>query len=534
VLQGDSFGPTGDWDGSVMMVAPAKVIQKYPAWTGSTSLRQTCRFEDIPTDAPIPPDGAGSSTTGTKITGSMQLQSIAGLAMPTFSVVSTLPGAAGQPGNAANQFAGATSGNAVKVDFNNASGGTIMAGRLLSFNITPVQPGEVYGVSVNISTDIPSAQYASYNDMFRMRLFAASKPDQALWMTCFRGKAAVGTDPVSVPTDGKWSQLYLEYIVPELNTSVEDSGGTDVNLSASGFMVGVDMYADPATPQFNVYYDNFYVYSKGMADLNITDVNGASGGLVEEGLANGITAFQAYNHINPSVNGNMVDLGFESGSTLAANNWLDPTKPAVANVAVSTATASVAGFSRLPSPAGSACLSAEITGGLPAGGENDAVRVMARQIAVAGVDNSDAAIAGAPDMSSEGYFGLSFWVASNASHVSENSSVKIDLLERKPTNNQIASGILVGPSVLPLDLDWQQYSFVGPYPDRGAGNAMKTAILNLEVIAHAFRANLTLPGEFNLAANKPGADASETIYIDDLVLHRVSNNDQYWNSSLFD
>jgi hypothetical protein len=534
VLEGDTFGTTGDWDGSVMMVAPAKEIETYPAWTyGGESLKQTCRFEDIPTNAPIPPDGAGSSTHNTKITGSMQIQGLGVLPMPTFSVISSLPTGTGQPGEAANQFDGATSGNAVKINCNN-SGGSVMFGRILSHSITPVQPGEVYGVSLNISTDIPSAQSSTFTDKIRVKFYAASKPDQGLWSVYFRGKGS-GSAPVSLPTDGKWSQMYLEYIVPEVNTAVEDSGGDPVNLADKGFFVGVDMFVDPTTPQFNVYCDNFYVYNKGMSDLNITDVNDASGGLVEEGLANGVTAIDTFNHINPSTNGTMLDTGFESGSTLDDNNWLGPSKPAVANVAVTTATASIAGFSRLPSPAGAACLSGQIVSGLPAGGENDGCRVNARQIAVAGVDNSDVAITGAVDNSGEGIYGVSFWVASNASHVKDNASVKVDLFERKPTINQMASSILVGPSLIPLDLEWVQYSFIGPFGDLGSDRAMKTALLNIEFLAHAFRAGMTsLPGEFGTAGTIPGEEADETIYVDDLNLHRVSDNDQYWNSSLFD
>jgi len=537
VLQGSSFSDAGDWDGTVIMVAPAKEIERFPAATIFTdpTLAQNTGFEDIPAGAALQPGGAGTSTGGTFITGAWRIDALAGTAMPTFSLITAaqLAGTA-NVGNPANQFAGATSGNVLKIAMNNASGSTDMVGTVTGFNIRPVQPGEVYGVSMNVSTDIPSSQVANYATKVKFVLIAQTKPDLGLFTQSallFAGAPLSGVDQaISLPVDGKWRQLYTEFIIPELNY--------DEGLMDLGCFTWFRAVAAAGTPAFNVYIDNVYFYCKGMSDMNYFDSNGEPGGLAEDGLANGVTAFTAYNPINPGTNGAIIDGSFETGTTLASNNWVFDAnvRPGAVNVPSPSGTAGLATTGRLSS-SGSAY--AQIPSGTPrTAGQNDGLRFRDRGIAVNGLDSTGAGIAGAPDLSGEGYYGVSFWIASDATNLAANPEAKVTLLETRPTLNQIGGFVTVGPSCIPTSADgWYQYAYVGAFPDMVSGkDAMQRGQVIVDVMARYSRsvlADASFPPEYQ-GNNRPGYNANARIYFDDIRVHKVNDSTAYWNASLFD
>lgn len=544
VLQGSTFGPSGDWDGAVIMVAPAKSITRFPAATAFTTptLAQDTGFEDIPSGAALQPGQPGSSTMPLFITGGWRATAVGTFPSPTFSIITPAQLAGTVAGNAANQFAGATSGNVLRAAFNNATGTQPMFGNVASFDIKPALPGEVYGISLNIATDIPSAQTETYKDKVSFILGVQTKPDQGIILQSGVLASASGApiDPdihhvVGLPTDGRWQQMYTEFIVPGLNQAVDQSlvGGTGtVNMMEDGFLAYFRVQAAPNTPAFNVYIDNIYIYCKGMSDLNFTDSNEDPGGLVEVGLANGVTAFTAYNAVNPAVNGPIVDFGFEQ-ATIAANNWIVGDRPGIVTVATPSGVSTLSTFGRLGS---SGSMRTQVTNGTPSdAGATDGTRYRTRGIAVNGIGDTPLP-AGTPDMSGEGYYGISFWVASDAATVTTNPGVRVALQEIRPTLNQFSGSIGLGPSVIPVSgQGWYQYAFLKVFPNKVAGQrAMQRALVSVDVTARQYRR--TLAGTFGSysGTNMPGYNSNSPIYVDDLVIHRVRDDSAYFNYSLFE
>lgn len=563
VLESSTFDRSGDWDGAVFMVAPAKKIDNYTAvaadYTGA-NLDMNSRFENIPAGANMQ---VGDSTDANLafITGGWRLRNIPGY--PNGTVTLLDPATVGNwttsamPGNPANQFPGATSGNLLQVDVDAAS---ISEGnhftKLISFNVTPVLPGEVYGLSVNIATDIPANATVDYTENVQIQLQTQAKPDQGFFSVTalsFGNIAAANADDkivaaIGPPTDGKWRQMYVEQVVPELNQTNDSTqaGGTDaaLNLTDKGFIIDLTIRAKQGTPAFKVWIDNFYVYCKGMSDLNAFDANEAADvagsdltqpGLLEKGLAYGVTALPAIY----DVNGELIDGSFESGDTLAANYWQYASggKPGIANAYTGNGTAYIdTTAGRFSTAKQSNALVAQLPG-MPASG-NDGIRVGTRPIALWGKDNSGVPFAGVPDNSGPGYYGVSFWVASDAASVIENPQATVFIQETAPTINQVIYDFIIGPTVIPTrDDDWTQYSFVGAFPNLVQFKAaMKKALVLVDVTALQNRKTLAtaFPAPYNTATTAPGADADAKIYLDDFVVHKVRDLAEYWDYSLFD
>jgi hypothetical protein len=419
-----------------------------------------------------------------------------------------------------------------------------MGADISSFKLTPVQPGEIYGVSMNIATDIPSAQVAQYSNNVKFIVQTYIRGDQGYFAGTVVDVAQTTGDQqrVGMPVDGQWRQIYMEFRVPELSFALDNSyvGGTGTsNVSFDGFLLFFRASAKANTPAFNVYVDNVYTYCKGMSDLNFADVNDADDapiGLIEKGLANGVTAFATYNAISPAVNGAMVDNTFESGSDLTANNWRTSGTPGYVNV-TSTGQAGIASFGRL-NTGGS--LELYLTGGTPAVASNgDGIRVATRPIAVRGQDSTDVVLLDAngdpiDDLAGEGYYGVSFWMTSNAASCVNNPQIKVYLNEQKPAPNQLTSFALLGPSNVPAQPDgWYQYSFVGAYPQLGPIRPMLQALVVVDVGARGGFRNRPGGGDYT-GTNVPGYNATAHVYIDDIAVHRVRDTNEYWNASLFE
>ena len=548
VLDGSSFSRGGNWDGAVIMVAPAVKGLSFNSVSGSgdpyetSTLAQDCRFEDIPGTAAVQPDGTPSNSSPQFITGGWRFNGgYAGLTAASIGLVSS--GNLGVAGTPANQFAGATSGNALQIAFTPDAAG--MGADISSFKLTSVQPGEIYGMSMNIATDIPSAQMALYSNNVKFILQTYIRGDQGYFAGTVVDVAQTTADQQSVgmPVDGQWRQIYMEFRVPELSYALDNTyiGGTGTsNVSSDGFLLFFRASAKANTPAFNVYIDNVYTYCKGMSDLNYADVNDSDDapiGLIEEGLANGVTAFATYNAINPAVNGDMVDNTFESGASLALNNWRETGSPGYVNVGTPTGQAGIASFGRL-NTGGS--LELYLTGGTPASSsDGDGIRVATRPIGIRGQTSGDVAILDAngdpiPDLAGEGYYGVSFWMTSNAASCVSNPQVKVYLNEQKPSPNQLTSFSLLGPSNVPAQPDgWYQYSFVGAYPRLGGDRPMLQAIVVIDVGARGGFANRPGGGDY-VGTSVPGYNATSHVYIDDLVVHRVRDTNEYWNASLFE
>jgi hypothetical protein len=531
----DTFDRSGNWDGSVIMVAPAKKIDTYPAvesiFGSNPNHTVNTRFEDIPAGAALQPGGAGTNANRAFITAGWRLDQVGTLPLGTVSILTPAQLASEDAGNAANQFPGATSGNVLQLEQNNASGTDVMFTNLNSFNITPALPGEVYGLSMNIATDIPAAQAASYQQNVQIQFQIQTKPDNGIIQVGALSFAqGAGVDDMVLPTDGTWRQIYTEFIVPTLNQQVDGL----YNMMENGFFVNIRVVVKPSTPAFKVFADNIYVYNKGMSDLNYTDVNDESGGLVEEGLANGITAFQkTYDRIN---NGSLIDMALESGSTLDDNGWriVGTGRPGVVRDTDFTGNGTAAISSVRTRLLSAGAIAAQIPGGVISSTQNDGIRFGTRQISINGLDNTDTQIVGAPNKSGEGIYGVSFWVASDAADITENPELRVALQEVRPTLNQSIYTVIVGPSALPVGSgDWTQYSLIGAFPSLSSPSAMTAALLVCDVITLGNRLNLVTPAPYDV--NKPGSDGTATIYVDDFVFHKVDDmGGQYWNYSLFD
>jgi hypothetical protein len=277
-----------------------------------------------------------------------------------------------------------------------------------------------------------------------------------------------------------------------------------------------------------------------MSDLNYTDANEDEGGagLLEKGLANGITALPTFNAINPPVNGALVDLGFDSGSTLDANNWRSTNNfPFVTAPSTSATCAIAVNQGRLLLPGTSNSLLFEFPDGVPSDTDNDGYRAFSRGIGLSAIDNQDNPISGAPNLSGESYYGISAWIASDGVELKDNQQIKVLLSEIVPTRNQLNVGFLAGPSCVPLNSEWIQYSVVGPFPEMLSGQpAMQRAQVTLQAAAAGARRALgdSSWGNLNTTGNQPGYEADAKLYVDDVVIHRVRDDIEYWNYSLFD
>jgi hypothetical protein len=534
----DTFNATGNWDGTVIMVAPAKRITTYPAQVAifgeNPQQVVNTRFENIPAGAALQPGGAGVSGVRSFITGGWRLDPVGTLPTGTVSLLTAAQLASTVAGNAANQFAGATSGNCLQLDQNNVSGTQVMFTNLNCYDITPALPGEVYGISMNIATDVPASAIATIGNKVQLQLQIQTKPDNGIYqqtvVTFDQGTAGLGT--FALPTDGKWRQVYTEFIVPKLNQSVDGL----YNMMPNGFYVNIRVQANAGCPRFRMFIDNVYVYNKGMSDINVSDVNGEVGGLVEKGLANGVTALpELVNRVNPEVD-LLIDPSFESGSTLTDNGWVDGGKPGYVKAAwyAGTSTVSVEPSGRLQS---SGSVAAQVGRVVPST-ESDGIRFRTKGIALNGAKDDGTPIAGAVDYSGESYWGLTFWVTSGAADITQNPEVKVVLQEIRPVLNQMINGITVGPSAIPAGNtanEWYQYSLVGAYPDLGLGRAMQAALVEVSVVSVGNRQGFVTPAPYDgTTKGKPGSVGTARVYLDDFVIHKVRDLDTYWNASLFE
>lgn len=543
VLNGSTFDRVGNWDGKVIMVAPAAKPDNFPAWTWDAgNLAQDCRFENIPAGAPLQPGAAGSSTVPLTFVSGWQMNAFQGQPVPTASLLTDAQLAGTVAGDSAKQFAGATSGNVFQLAFSpNASG---MAVSINTRRLTPIVPGTIYGFSMNVATDIPEAEIAAYARNVKFVAQAYTRPDEGYYAGTFVGNAiAAGQQTVGLPVDGEWRQIYYEVRIPELNFALDNSyiGGTGTsNTAYLGLLNFFRIFAEPNTPAFNVFIDNVYIYCKGMSDLNYADANESSTGLIEKGLADGITAFTAYNAIQPGTYGELIDNAFDSGVDLASNNWLlDSGLPGIINVSTPSGAFAIASPGRLQT---SGCLQARVTNGSPTGTAlADGARARTRAIGVRGQDSGGTAIlddAGnpVPNLAGEGYYGVSFWIGSNAASCANNPQIKVYLMEQRPATNQIQAFNLIGPSNIPAQADgWYQYSFVGAYPElKGGDRAMQQALVVVDVAAKSAWKNPSWGAGAYTGTNAPGYSGNASVYIDDVAVHRVRDTQEYWNASLFE
>ena len=551
---GNTFDRAGNWDGKVIMVAPAAKTQTFQGQVsvyGAGTLAQYCRFEDIPGSVPaeMQPDGAGSNASPTFITGGWRMNGIGSTPLPTASLLTSTGLGSTVAGASAKQFAGATSGNALKLAFTSDAAG--MACSISTLRLSPLVPGTIYGFSMNVATSIPASEAAEfYARKVKFVAQAYTRADEGYFAGTFVGNAiAAGQQTVGLPVDGEWRQIYMEMRMPELSFALDNShiGGTGTtNVSYDGLLNFFRVFVDPDTPDFDVFIDNVYIYNKGMSDLNYADVNEAVTdpdltGLVEKGLADGVTAFTAYNAQNVSVNGIYTGNDFELGTDLGSNNWRITGMPGLVNVGTPSGAFAVASPGRLQSDG---CLQASVTNGTSTvSGEQDGGRAASRPVAIRGKDTTGADIlddAGdpVPNLAGEGYYGISFWLGSNGASCVNNPQIKVYLVEQKPAVNQIQSFTLLGPSNVPASPDgWYQYGFVGAYPKlTDGGQPMQQANIIVDVATkQGWQGAGKGAGDYSGATStSPGFLGDADVYVDDIVVHRVRDTQEYWNASLFE
>jgi len=384
---------------------------------------------------------------------------------------------------------------------------------------------------MNIATDIPAAQAANYQRTIQLSMKTQTKPDanyQAASLLTDQGSAGLGA--MALPTDGKWRQIYTQFIVPKVSQEVDGL----YNMMPNGFLFNITVTVKPGCPAFRMFIDNVYIYCKGMSDLNASDVNGEAGGLVEKGLANGVTALPAvYNRVDPEVNP-LIDMSFESGPTLADNTWVNTGKPGNVTNAWYTGdhTVEIEPTGRLQSSGSMAVQLAHATD--PA--LNNGVRFRTKGIALNGRKDDLTVIAGAPDYTGESYWGLTFWIASAAVDITQNPEIKVSLAEIRPALNQSFNAMTLGPTGIPtVDQGWVQYCMVGAYSELGLGKAMQAAILECSVVNVGGRQGFVTPAPYDgTTKGKPGSVGTAKIFVDDFVVHKVRDLDTYWNASLFE
>jgi hypothetical protein len=577
---GASFdAATSNWDGRTIVVAPALTHDIRPAGTVQTtygdiygvdnaSLALDTGFDNIPAGGALQPSN-GSETVSpsagnTFVTGSWRISTNANALLNTGDVSILTEAEAISRGLHTNAFPGATSGNLLCITL-----GTDEGVALQSFNITPIAPGEIYGISMNATTGIDSggAQVDDYADSVALIGFANTNPGFGVLNSIAYLNATATEDPglgiengVSVPTDKVWRKIYWELATTDLeaNRSETPIGGSGtVDFMGLGMRLDIRFTTFGSVPaDYSWYVDNIYVYCKGVSDLNFFDANDADGSsestgtseLPENGLAPAVTAFTMYNPQNPGSNGTTVDGGFNDTSTglATANNWVNPDSGAglivqntagVPNTDFNVVHEVIASLGRH----GSGAFHAQLTDAAGRSAdvlnpENHGFRVRTRGVAVDGLDTTGAAISGAPDISGEGLFGVSFWVKSSAVSIVDLPQVKVALTDLRPTQNQMIMSTLLDPSALPtVDQGWHQYYLIASYPkitSLKGGNRMTVSMEPLAMTAKKTSIDVAF-GAYS-GNNRPGFDGDASIYLDDVQVHRLGNNDEYYNHSLFD
>jgi hypothetical protein len=575
----------GNWDGTVIMVAKARYFE-YPASINAAYPREEASipidsgFDSIPSGAPVQVGQDVTIPSGNTlpiVTGGWYLFRPGGASAttpaPTYRIISN-SSYASEAGSAPASFDGAHSGNVLRVSHNNASGQGPMVCNLVSRPMRGLQPGQIYVAQLNYTTNVPAVQAANYSERVSVQLQVQIAPDNTFFtssrMQEFPGNpAGVVVDTMTVPSGFVWQQLYVEFMVPENAFDVPDvasvSGSTGEQFDwLTNMFLNIRTTAAAGTPNnYNVYIDNVYVYEKCATDLNFFDANsdGNNQGLPEPGISYGSTSLGDM-YFRPGTSGNprMMEFGFEGGSDLDANNgWRNyftavaPTFPAI-NLPTGTnpsLTMSVGSSGRLNS---GGCLQLRITNGTPNQPTNtqgnsvgvDGGRVLSYGFEVTGkIENqtqmNDPSGQPLPDQSGASYYGLSLWVRSDAPDFRSNPHLKAYLNETRPGNQQQLTTLLIGPTGMPRANDgWMQFYCVGAFGDwTGASrNAMERAQIIFEPLADAKRRDLnyasvgaTVMTKANQAT--PGYNANAQFYVDDVVVHKVNNDDVYFNVSLF-
>jgi hypothetical protein len=460
----------------------------------------------------------------------------------------------------------------MKIALDNASGAGNMLGVMISRPFRDLTPGQTYVAQLNYTTNIPAAQMANFSKRMYLQLQIQAAPDNTFFtssrMAEFSAAQAstVVTNTVTVATDNVWQQMYVEFKLPENAFGIPDapsvSGATtDPRNWLTNFYLNVRTFANQGCPAYNVYVDNVYLYEKCASDLNFFDANSDANnqGLAEDGVAYGATMLESLYFTPPGQGSSPMAMGFDAGTTLASNGWRNYFTDvsgsfAGLNLPAGTdpsLTMSIGTAGRLNS---AGCLQLRIANGTPnqpTNTQGNSVGVDGGRVFSYGIDLSGKVDGGTqindpsgqplPDLSGASYYGLSFWVRSDAPDFRTNPHLKAYLQETRPGNQQQLATVLVGPAGMPRAGDgWIQYYCVGAFADWSAAGrkTMERVQIMFEPLADAKRRDLnyqSVAGTVMTKANQatPGYNANSNFYIDDVAVHKVDNNDVYFNVSLF-
>jgi hypothetical protein len=122
--------------------------------------------------------------------------------------------------------------------------------RIISSNITPVEAGATYGLSMNVATD-------STDSSTTPRVFLRAKGNPAGDNTT---GLKVGKTAMPTSSDG-WKQLFTTYTEPLAAATVPGADGTgSYNFHYGGVQLFLQFAAFGTSPETNIYCDNVYFY----------------------------------------------------------------------------------------------------------------------------------------------------------------------------------------------------------------------------------------------------------------------------------
>jgi hypothetical protein len=197
---------------------------------------------------------------------------------------------------------GAASGNALQVTVS-SDNRTV---RIISADISPIEPGATYGLSMNVATDSTDSSQTP-------RVFLRAKGNPAGDNTT---GLKVGKTAMPVASDG-WKQLFTTYTEPIAASTVPGADGTgSYNFHYNGVQLFLQFAAFPVTPETNIYCDNVYFYKLSDGGADVMDDEGISDADLDVGAVARSMGFKTSGEAVPDP-----ILGDLEASSLALAGW---------------------------------------------------------------------------------------------------------------------------------------------------------------------------------------------------------------------
>lgn len=230
-----------DWNGASVLMTPGLTPNVEP----KPSVQAFSQFEAFSNGDTIP-DVASGYASGWAL--------VLGKTTASHQIISS--------GYPTASWPGAASGNVLQLTVSSDNRQV----RIISGDISPIEPGATYGLSMNVATDSTDSSQTP-----RVFLRAVGQPagDNTTGMK-------VGKTAVPVAADG-WKQLFTTYTEPIAASTVPGADGTgSYNFHYSGVRLFLQFAAFPVTPETNIYCDNVYFYKLSDGGPAVMDDEGIS------------------------------------------------------------------------------------------------------------------------------------------------------------------------------------------------------------------------------------------------------------------